>query len=891
MDGVKGIGGWVAVVMVSLTLTLVVLVVEKQLRAPTEGRFRVPGTVEKSAATTKPKGIVLAVDPGLIATEQYPPADRTPVLRAGQQQDIADLLASPPEPATQVVLRAPMMDDSETLTIASSSLEIDQLMDAIDRAFESPMQTVSVTVAETKGAVAENGPDNQRIPLLPGISSNDQRFPVPRNVIRELADLQSALAPAEGKYVSRSLSMDDNNVDGKAFVKSYTISNKAASQLSQWIDAVGSLVQKLNSDLDAFESIETLESLQTLVQHGNGIAESLTDGELASRVTRVGYSINRRIAVWRAVSECLNRQSNPEPIDVGSNSASRNQIPETIAAVERKLYTSGDPVGWRNYLMIDELKLWSKQGNDVWEAGNRIAANVLSRLRWERLTDPQRKFLDQPEFENLANQLHVWASRPVDYRQLLNDLELLEEDPINRVRNTLAGNVQVLRLADQPHQKLVAEALNDHYRNANIRVAIASKLIERMLPRDSYQSRPVNQKILGANTSGDSIIRTSLSLKLHPDEDAWNVELGVQGDVYSNTRSSKGPAIFHNSSAAQVATQRTIRLDTNGYRVSNSGTAVESEQTLRKMSTDLDGLPVIGDFFRLIVREQFDQQRGIAKRIMHRILAEQTDQELDKQLQEKLKNAEVQLQRQLVGPLEALNLNPMVVALSTTEDRLLIRYRVANQNQMAAHTARPRAPSDSLMSMQVHQSAFNNTLSQMELGEKTWNLVELFEKFGKAFGQKNWKAPAEVPTDVFIRFAPSRPITIEMVDNQLTLTLRIAELSQGDHKFERFMVKSTYIPVADGLKAGLVRDGVISIDGARLGISQRLPLRAIFAKVFVSRPEIPLISESLANDKRAEGLAVSQIEVRDGWLAVAIADGTSPHVSEVANRSRQTQLR
>ena len=93
------------------------------------------------------------------------------------------------------------------------------------------------------------------------------------------------------------------------------------------------------------------------------------------------------------------------------------------------------------------------------------------------------------------------------------------------------------------------------------------------------------------------------------------------------------------------------------------------------------------------------------------------------------------------------------------------------------------------------------------------------------------------------------------------------------------------------MKAGLMREGVVSIDGARLTIGDRLPLRAIFAKVFVARSEIPLISDSWRTDAHAEGLAVSQLEIRDGWLAVALAEDTSPMAAEVAARSRQQEVR
>ncbi len=895
MDSVKGIGGWVTAVMVSLTLTLVLLVVEREIQSPVEAQMRAPGTVDKTAASTRPSGIVLAVDPGLIATEQFPPADRTPVIKTQPDaQRIATVLAAPPEPAAQVVLRAPNMSDLDSMALLSNSSEVDQLMDAMDKAFESPIQTASTKIGQTvvkSDNEALKGAFPQRSVAL-GPAEQDGKFPLPRGLIDELQQLQLDLTPTSHQFSSAGHTIDiDSEIEAPRLKQRRLVSASLteANLIANWIPGVVQTLNRLpslsNREAIALDSLVTLKRMSDEAQQ---LAINLTDADLASRVMRIGYSIARRVAVWEAVANCLDGSASVpqlQPVTL----AARQHLTQTLLAIEKTLAGSGDAAAWRNYLMIEPLRNWMAADQVGWEQSNTMALNALSRLRWERLNKEQQAFLDQPEFKRLAEQLEIWACRPVDYRQLLNDLELLEQDPVHRVRHSLAGNVQVLRLANEPHQRAVAEALNDHYRNANIRLAVAGKLLERFLPSESYQTRPVSQKILGANTRGDSVVRTSLSLKLIPDDSAWHVGLGVQGDVYSNTRSSKGPAIFHNSSTAQVATERAIRLDINGYKIENNGTAVDSHQVLRKMSTDLDGLPVIGDFFRLIVREQFDQQRPIAKRVMHRILAEQTDAELDKQLQERMTKAQDDLERLLVGPLEALNLNPMVVSMNTTEERLLIRYRVANQHQMAAHTARPRAPSDSLLSMQVHQSAFNNTLSQLELGDRTWNLLELFEKFGEAFGQKDWKAPGEIPDNVLIRFAPSRPITVEMADGQLILTLRINELSHGEHRFERFIIRSTYIPVADGLKAGLVRDGVVSIDGPRLGMRERLPLRAIFTKVFVSKPEIPLISETLAADKRAEGLAVSQIEVRDGWLALAISDSESPLAAEVANRSREWQ--
>ncbi len=899
MEADKGVRGWAAALTAGIVLTLVFLVVEKHARLPSQGFFRASGMSSVAAASTQQRGILLAVDPGLVATEQFPPADRTPLSRREQdllKQHTARLLRTPPEPAAQVVLRAPSSQGLAVLPLSSSTANIDYLMDAMDRAFDSPIQTVSA-----RRETSETGVDSsiyQRLAALPSPTLKANRFPEPRSLYLQLEELRAELGLPTSHFVSRQA--DGWTADVEVPIASQEISgrgNRAAiltaehlQILTAWIDQVQATFDQLvRQELDHAASTSQLDQLQQLTEQSRALANSLNDTRLAKQLSCISYAVERRVAVWRAVNVCLH-SGNPTPPHHNTEDA-RQQIRKLLVTIESKLPISGDENGWRKFLLLDELQAWSNNETEVWSQGNSLALSVLSRLQWQRLTEQQRRFISHREFEELAAHLTAWARDPVDYRQLLGDVELLEEDPINRVRSAMASAIQVLRLSGETNQQAVAAALNDHYRNANVRLAVSESLLKRFLPEEAYQVRPVRQRILGADTRGDSTVRTRLNLRLIPDETAWHVDLGVEGDLNSLTRSSKGPAVFHNSSQAQVSSHRTIRMDPLGYSIVTNGTDVESQQSLRKMSTDFDGVPVVGDFLRVVIREQFDQQKGLAKRIMHRLIAEETEQEMDKQLQEKLQKAQTELQRRLVGPLEMLNLNPMIVAMSTTEERLLIRYRVANQDQMASNTARPRAPSDSLMSMQIHQSAINNALAQLGLGERNWSLIELYDRIVSVFGAANLQMPADIPADVTIRFAPSRPISVEFVDDQMVLTLRIAELAQGGHRIERFIIRTSYVPFADGMQAGLSREGVVSIDGARLTIRDRLPLRAIFAKVFVARSEIPLISDRWGTDERAKGLAVSQIEIRDGWLAVALSEDTSPSAAEVAARSRAVEVR
>lgn len=207
-----------------------------------------------------------------------------------------------------------------------------------------------------------------------------------------------------------------------------------------------------------------------------------------------------------------------------------------------------------------------------------------------------------------------------------------------------------------------------------------------------------------------------------------------------------------------------------GYQVSSVPTDVSSQQYLEKLSTDFDGLPIVGDFVRLMAKEQFNEQLGLSQRITRRLIARETDAEVDRRLTENLHQAEMELKSKVVGPFERLNLNPIVVAMNTTEDRLTVRYRVADQHQMAAHTPRPRAPSDSLLSLQLHQSAINNAVSNLQLSGRVWTLPELYSQLSRVFGGQGWEIPAEIPEDITVRFADTRPATVEFINGKMQVT-------------------------------------------------------------------------------------------------------------------------
>ena len=618
-----------------------------------------------------------------------------------------------------------------------------------------------------------------------------------------------------------------------------------------------------------------------IAQHGLQNAERVsTDTFLVDRYLRLAHAIHRRSMVWQGVWECVsdgkNRLvSNRAPLDF-------NVVAQKIERIRKIASASGGGKAWSDYLLLDQLTQLTHTAAVDSELSKELARAFLARVSWTRVTPDQRKFLTSEPIKELADEIHPMAYGPVDFRSILTDIDAIEEESVHRCRGSLAESVQSLRFGGNAHQVALAETINNYYRNANLRMAVSADLIQRFLPDNQVMQKPVRDKILGSDTRGASTIKTQLKMELIPDRDAWNIILKLNGDVKSQTRSTRGPATFYNSSVAAVDTARHIRIGFDGKQVKAEKPNVATSDFLKGFDTDFDSLPIVGDLIRVVVRQQFDEQKTVAQRIVRRKIAAQADGEFDKELNKQFSQAEQQFQSKLFAPLSKMELNPVLVDMQTTDRRLLARYRVAGNEQLAAHTPRPSAPSDSHLSVQIHESALNNAIDQIHFDEGSGTIQQLSDKLAEALQQTPWKLSDDVPSNITVHFAHKRPITVEFREGKVWLTLRIDQLQQQDKmNLKKFIIVASYIPVVNGLHAELQLDGPVSVDGERLGVRERLPLRTIFAKVFAAHRTIPLVQSTLAGDRRAEGLSISQLDFHDGWLAMAVSNANSPHVAKL----------
>ena len=650
----------------------------------------------------------------------------------------------------------------------------------------------------------------------------------------------------------------------------------AANVATAWADDVERCLRELHasSELGSDVSLRQLDRLSTLTAAAGGLAAAESQSDRRNALLRTVYSLERRLTIWRGV----HLLSHPSTTSVVLTSAPRGEpviVSTHLSAVEAEVARLVNADTWRKYLLLDEVRaLHASPSNISVKQRSLLAREILLRMERANESPEQVQFFTAPVWRSFAMELRQWVAEPIDYERLLDGVESLEETGAERAAMEVAECYQVMRWSASPSVVQLAEQLNTYYRNANVRVAISADLINRLLPNEQTTDEDVDDYLMGGRILGRSRVSTRLKLVLVPDREQWKMGLEAQGEVDSQTEAKRGPAVFHNAGRAHYLARKLLTLDGRGLRTHDAEAAAISDADLTKLETDLDGVPLVNWLVRAIARQQYDSQADTAKWQAEGLLASKAQSRLDTEVEKQLKQSTDKFRKQILEPLQDLGLRPEAVDMETTAERLIARYRLAGYRQMGAYSPRPQATSDSLLSLQIHETALNNVMASLQLGGKETDLPTLFQEIAHRFRRDDAKVPEDIPTDVKIQLADQDAIRFSFADDRVHLTLRIKRLDAGEPNVWRDIeVRATYMPDLTGLHVGLVRDGHIRLKGRRLAMRDQVALRGIFSRVLAQHPDIDLLGNVLVRDRRLHDLRVSQCVLRDGWIGLSVGAG------------------
>jgi hypothetical protein len=306
---------------------------------------------------------------------------------------------------------------------------------------------------------------------------------------------------------------------------------------------------------------------------------------------------------------------------------------------------------------------------------------------------------------------------------------------------------------------------------------------------------------------------------------------------------------------------------------------------LVSLETDYDAVPILGSVVRNYALSQHDGARDQARMEVEHKVAAKARGLLDAQLAPRVAQATENFRQKVLAPLERLGIDATPIDMATTSERMTLRVRLSGQDQLGAHTPRPRALSDSLISFQIHQSALNNMLERLELNGQQFELPELFKWLAQKMDRPQGAAPEDLPDGVKLTFAEHDAIRVRCENDRAEVTIALAELRQGRKVWRNFTARAYYRTDVSSLEARLVRDGIVYLEGPELQGKAEFVLRGIFSKVMSHNRPLNLVPEKLTSDARVQDLQINQFVIEDGWIGLAYGPSRNP--SDVAGRAKK----
>ena len=205
----------------------------------------------------------------------------------------------------------------------------------------------------------------------------------------------------------------------------------------------------------------------------------------------------------------------------------------------------------------------------------------------------------------------------------------------------------------------------------------------------------------------------------------------------------------------------------------------------------------------------------------------------------------------LYQPLLAMELEPEAVQMATTDEQIIMRYRLAGRDQMAAHTARPSDDGSSLISFQVHESAINNAIARIGLNGKLFTIDELKTHMSEVLGIQ--PKTDEQPSDGYaeIGFAPLDPMHIAFKDDRLliTLNLKSIKVSKKGKVWRNVALTAAYKIVSHGTQVYLEQDdNGTRRSGKGLKMGDKIALSGIMKKLFQQQYSFDALPKCFKNE-------------------------------------------
>lgn len=669
---------------------------------------------------------------------------------------------------------------------------------------------------------------------------------------------------------------------------------KEVSTARRWAEEVLSLIEAASQTVvDSPELDRIFSELESHAQEVPQVATAVWNSKRsnaqsdASEVARIGYRLTRRLAVWRAA-----REITINSFQLGDESGSRSFV-----AYRRISFSSLDP-RWVDYLKLEDMQSAFESISPNRESQKKSARQVLARMYSPVLKPEQaayvRSVLDPSVLEFLKEQ----ATDTVDVGDLLTLVERYESAPSSFTGYYLNDQYQNLLWSGDPADQAVAAEINTHYRNANFRLAVSERLLNRMIPVLPATAMPVSENVQGARVSGQSHVTNQIRVSLVPDANRWMLNLETDGHVQSDTVARTKSFRILNQGEARFQVLKRLAIGRDGIDSSHRPVSSSSaNQFVVDVQSNFDNLPILGWMARKLAVKKLKEKAPETDRLFREKVETSAESLVQQELETQLVKIRQSAYTHLFQPLMAMDLEPEPLQMATTENQVVMRYRLAGRDQMAANTARPRDSGNSLLSFQMHQSSLNNAIAKIGLNGNVFTVDELKAHLRQVLGTEQIGSNDEEDSQrqAEFGFAHFDPIRIDFKDDRLKITLNLRSLQIDDDgkTWKNLSLTVAYKVNVNGMQIQLEQDDLgTRIRGKKLRLGDKAAMSTVMRVVFEQQYQLNALPKGIKEKLGGSPLRVSQLVISNGWLGVSIDDCLPPiQQAESANEQRTGTLR
>jgi hypothetical protein len=311
-------------------------------------------------------------------------------------------------------------------------------------------------------------------------------------------------------------------------------------------------------------------------------------------------------------------------------------------------------------------------------------------------------------------------------------------------------------------------------------------------------------------------------------------------------------------------------VDREAVRQQPTTGEAENYAQLMGVRTVYDWIPLMGEYAHAKAVKEYYAKRPQAKAEVEYKVTARASKRVDDEAGKAIDRVQQEVQERFTRRLSEYGVEITPLELTTTSDRLVARLRMASDGQLAAESPRPRAPADSLASLQVHQTALTNAAIALDLNGKRLTAPELKKSLRATFPRLAERTEErEVHKGTVFDFADRDAIRFRIAEGRAELMIALKEFVYEGRATRNFIVHVFYRPEVHDLEAKLVRDGALGIEG-RLSPGDRARLYNVFETILPPDRTIPVFHVDNPDDPRLVGLMITQLVLEDGWAGLAI---------------------